>query len=144
MPNCRHCGSRITKFDKDMCPVCGGKLPLDGVSSDTIEVTSEISLSNEGFKTKKKLTFVLLSCLIGWTGASFYYLKQYKAGIIWLIINVALLAGGFVGLYFTPGINLALAILIPLLIVYTANIAYGLIINFKSVSLKDRDGNYLR
>ena len=44
MPKCRNCGTRLTKFDIDICPVCGTKDPLKGVSSDTLEVTSEISL----------------------------------------------------------------------------------------------------
>ena len=39
MPNCRNCGARITKFDKDICPVCGTKNPLQGVGSETMEVT---------------------------------------------------------------------------------------------------------
>ena len=26
MPYCRNCGARITKFEKDICPVCGQKV----------------------------------------------------------------------------------------------------------------------
>ena len=32
MPYCKNCGARITKFEKDICPVCGQKKPLEGAS----------------------------------------------------------------------------------------------------------------
>ena len=145
MPVCRHCGSRISKLDKDRCPVCGEINPLEGVNSDTIEVTSvlDISSSDElAFKPKTKKMFLLLSCLIGWVGAQFFYLKYKRAGLIWLAINLAILAGGFCAFFF--GVHsLLLAILIPLLVLYAANIAFGLVI-FKKPSFKDGDGNLLR
>ena len=145
MPVCRHCGSRISKLDKDRCPVCGEINPLEGVNSDTIEVTSvlDISSSDElAFKPKTKKMFLLLSCLIGWVGAQFFYLKYKRAGLIWLAINLVILAGGFCAFFF--GVHsLLLAILIPLLVLYAANIAFGLVI-FKKPSFKDGDGNLLR
>ena len=145
MPVCRHCGSRISKLDKDRCPVCGEINPLEGVNSDTIEVTSvlDISSSDElAFKPKTKKTFLLLSCLIGWLGLQFFYLKYRRAGLIWLAINLVILAGGFCAFFFGVH-NLLLAILIPLLVLYAANIAFGLVI-FKKPSFKDGDGNLLR
>ena len=145
MPVCRHCGSRISKLDKDRCPVCGEINPLEGVNSDTIEVTSvlDISSSDElAFKPKTKKMFLLLSCLIGWVGAQFFYLKYKRAGLIWLAINLVILAGGFCAFFFGVH-NLLLAILIPLLVLYAANIAFGLVI-FKKPSFKDGDGNLLR
>ena len=75
MPICRHCGSRISKLDKDRCPICGEINPLEGVNSDTIEVTSDIDLSNPAFsdyKPKKRKVFLLLSCLIGYKGTAFF------------------------------------------------------------------------
>ena len=145
MPVCRHCGSRISKLDKDRCPVCGEINPLEGVNSDTIEVTSvlDISSSDElAFKPKTKKMFLLLSCLIGWVGAQFFYLKYKRAGLIWLAINLVILGGGFCAFFFGVH-NLLLAILIPLLVLYAANIAFGLVI-FKKPSFKDGDGNLLR
>ena len=145
MPVCRHCGSRISKLDKDRCPVCGEINPLEGVNSDTIEVTSvlDISSSDElAFKPKTKKMFLLLSCLIGWVGAQFFYLKYKRAGLIWLAINLVILAGGFCAFFFGVH-NLLLAILIPLLVLYAANIVFGLVI-YKKPSFKDGDGNLLR
>ena len=145
MPVCRHCGSRISKLDKDRCPVCGEINPLEGVNSDTVEVTSVLDISSSeelAFKPKTKKTFLLLSCLIGWLGLQFFYLKYRRAGLIWLAINLAILAGGFCAFFF--GVHsLLLAILIPLLVLYAANIAFGLVI-FKKPSFKDGDGNLLR
>lgn len=145
MPVCRHCGSRISKLDKDRCPVCGELNPLEGVNSDTIEVTSVIDIPSEGymsFKPKKKKTFLLLSCLIGWLGVQFFYLKYKRAGLIWLLANLAIIAGGFCAFFFGVH-NLLLAILIPLLVVYAANIAFGLVI-FTKPTFKDADSNLLR
>ena len=145
MPVCRHCGSRISKLDKDRCPVCGELNPLEGVNSDTVEVTSvlDISSSDElAFKPKTKKTFLLLSCLIGWLGAQFFYLKYQRAGLIWLAVNLVILAGGFCAFFFGVK-SLLLALLIPLLVVYAANVAFGLVL-FKKPSFKDGDGNLLR
>ena len=145
MPICRHCGSRIEKFNKDRCPICGEINPLEGSSSDTVEVTGVIDISPNDyadFKPKTRKTFLLLSCLIGWLGAQFFYLKYKRAGFIWLAISLAILGGGFCAFFF--GVHsLLLAILIPLLVVYTANIAFGLVI-FKKPSFKDADSNLLR
>ena len=145
MPVCRHCGSRISKLDKDRCPVCGELNPLEGVNSDTVEVTGVIDISPDDFsdyKPKTKKTFLLLSCLIGWTGAQFFYLKYLRAGLIWLAVNLLILAGGFCGFYFGAH-NLLLAILIPLLVVYAANASFGVVI-FKKPSFKDANNNLLR
>ncbi len=146
MPVCRHCGSRISKLDKDRCPVCGELNPLEGVNSDTVEVTGVINISSSDdfsdFKPKTKKAFLLLSCLIGWLGVHFFYLKYKRAGFIWLAINLVILASGFCAFFF--GVHsLLLAILVPALIVYAANISFGLVM-FKKPSFKDGDGNLLR
>ena len=145
MPVCRHCGSRISKLDKDRCPVCGEINPLEGVNSDTVEITGQIDISSNDyrdFKPKKRLTFLLLSCFIGWTGIQFFYLKYLRAGFIWLACNLVLLAGGFSAFFFGVK-NLPLAIAVPLTIVYIANIIFGVII-FKKPSFKDGNENLLR
>ena len=145
MPVCRHCGSRISKFDKDRCPVCGEINPLEGVSSDTIEITSRIDITPKDyndFKPKKRSTFLLLACLIGWTGAEFFYLKYKRAGIIWLVINLLVLVGGFLGL-FLGAKSLLLGLLIPFGVVYLLSIIMGLAIYFNP-SFKDANENLLK
>ena len=84
MPACRNCGARLTKFDKDVCPVCGTKNPLEGVTSDTVEMTSFINMEqNKDFRVKKKSTMLFYSFVAGFTGLPFFYLHAIKKGIIY-------------------------------------------------------------
>ena len=145
MPNCRNCGARISKFDADICPVCGTKDPLKGVSSETVEITSQIDLNNfvEGQKIvcrRKKLLILFIAC--GFTGIPFFYLKNKKLGIIWLLLNLVLLGGLFV-LFFLPiALHIALAIILPIIIIYAINSIVGVIYNFIP-DLKDGEGEFV-
>lgn len=145
MPNCKNCGARISKFDADMCPVCGTKKPLEGINSETIEITSQIDLNNfaEGQKVvrrRKKLLFLFL--VIGFVGAPFFYLKKKKAAILWLILNLILLGGLFALFFFAFKLHIAIAILIPVLVVYFINGVMGAIYHFLP-DLKDGDGEFV-
>ena len=74
MPKCKNCGSRLTKFDKDVCPVCGTKNPLDGVTSDTVEMTSFINMEqNRDFRVKKKSTMLFYSFVAGFTVFTIFF-----------------------------------------------------------------------
>ena len=145
MPNCRNCGARITKFDKDICPVCGTKNPLQGVGSDTMEVTSQIDLNNfvEGQKVvcrRKKLLLFFLA--FGFTGAPFFYLKKKKMGIFWLLMNLVILAGVFALFFFLIKTHLVVAILVPVFLVYAISGVTGAIYNFLP-DLKDGEGEFV-
>ena len=35
MPKCKECGETITKFDKEICPYCGCKDPIDKDREET-------------------------------------------------------------------------------------------------------------
>ena len=145
MPVCRHCGSRITKFDKDRCPICGELNPLEGVNSDTVEITSEVDLSSadfSAFKPRKKLTTLLLSCLIGWLGSTFFYLGYKKVGFFWLLGNLVVIGGAFAAFYFGLK-SLLFGILVPSVAAYLVNIIVGLYL-YKNPTLKDSDGNLLK
>ena len=145
MPSCRNCGARLSKFDKDICPVCGIKNPLEGVSSETVEITSQVDLS--GFKAGQKVmrhrkTMLLLSCLIGFTGLMFFYLKNKKVGIIWLIANLCVIAGITAILFALAHLHIAISILVGFAVSYLANIIIGLIYFFKP-DLKDAEGEFV-
>ena len=145
MPVCRHCGARISKFDADRCPVCGELKPLEGVVSDTVEITTEIDLTEElkkEYNPKTKKMFFLLSALIGWLGIQFHYLRYYKFGLIWMAINLVILGGGFSAFYFGLH-NLLLGLLLPILLVYACNIALGVAV-LKKTSIKDARGVLLK
>ena len=145
MPICRNCKSRISKLDKDRCPICGEINPLDGVTSDTIEVTSDIDLSNEAFsdyKPKRRKTFLILSLVIGWTSAQFFYLKFFKLAFIALAINLAMAAAFFFPFFF--GLHdVVLSIVAPICVLYGANIALGIYF-YRRPTLKDAEGNLLK
>ena len=146
MPKCKYCGSRITKFDKDICPVCGERDPLEGVSSETIEITPNLDLSEaelKEFKPTTKLRAFLLFCFLGWSGAPLFYLNYYNQALLWLFMNLAFIGG--IGSIFTfaVGFGLPWGYLLALLIVYVINIFAGLYTFFKH-NLKDGRGEFLR
>ena len=145
MPNCKNCGARISKFDADICPVCGTPKPLQGVSSETIEITSQIDLNNfkEGQNiVRRRKTLLLLFILVGFIGIPFFYLKKKKMALLWLIINLVVLGGLFALFFFALKFHVALAIIIPLLVVYIANAMTGVIYNFIP-DLKDGEGEFV-
>lgn len=145
MPNCKNCGARISKFDADICPVCGTIKPLEGVSSETVEITSQIDLNN--FKDGQKVVcrrqkLLLFFIAFGFTGLPFYYLKRKKFAVLWLIINLALLAASFSLIFFVIKLHIALAIILPILLVYIINSVIGLIYNYLP-DLKDGEGEFV-
>lgn len=145
MPNCRNCGARISKFDKDICPVCGTKNPLDGVSSETVEITSQIDLNNfvEGQKVvcrRKKMLILFLAC--GFTAVPFFYLKKKKFAIFWLVLNLLILGGLFTFLFMLPNVHIAVAIIVPFITTYVLNGVMGAIYYFLP-DLKDGEGEFV-
>ena len=144
MPNCKNCGARISKFDKDICPVCGTKNPLQGVSSETVEITSQIDLHNfvEGQKVvcrRKKMLILFLAC--GFSAAQFFYLKRKKFAILWLIINLVIMAAVYflISMFRSP---LAVCIIVAVLSTYILNSIMGAIYYFLP-DLKDGEGEFV-
>ena len=145
MPNCRNCGARLSKFDSDICPVCGTSKPLEGVSSETIEITSQVDLS--GFKAGQKIVrrrkiMLILSLLIGWTGAMFFYLKNKRNALLWLLINLGGIAGVSVLMFTAVKLNIGLSLLIGFGFAYLCNIILGLCF-FVKKDLKDGEGEFV-
>ena len=145
MPKCKNCGTRLTKFDNDICPVCGTKNPLEGVRNETVEITTEINLNKEQadmYHPKKKKTFFLLFSLIGWSGAPFFYIKRYVEGWFLLFISLILI-GGIGTIIFTLSDLKFYGYLIVILVDYIFNICYGAILINKA-DYKDGNGEFLR
>ena len=146
MPTCRNCGARLNKLDKDICPVCGCQKPLEGVTSETVEITSQLTIDSEEFETYKpclKSTALVLSMTIGWTGAALFYLSYFDYAIIWAFINIGLLIGGVGSLlaFLTP-VGIIWGYLIMLLVCYVVNIIFGVILYLKP-NAKDGRGEFL-
>lgn len=146
MPYCRNCGARITKFEKDICPVCGTRNPLDGASSDTVEITSELNIHNK--ENKKiyaahfRLTAFLLFAFIGWTGAGYFYLNFKKMGFIWLVCNL-LVIGGLMGLFIallSP--TNWISYVAPFAVAYLVNMGISIYYLVKS-DIKDGNGEFI-
>ena len=148
MPYCRNCGARITKFEKDICPVCGTRNPLDGASSDTVEITSKLDVHAKDVKKEYKVHFRLNTFVwfifLGWTGAGYFYLNYKKLGAIWLASNLFLLLGLgalFVFVVLSPTNWLAYAAAVS--VIYLINIGVGIYFLCKK-DLKDGNGEFIR
>ena len=146
MPKCKYCGSRITRFDKEICPVCGEKNPLEGVSSETIEITSNLDLSEaelKEFKPATKFRAFLLFVFLGWTGAPLFYLNYYNQALIWLFLNLSFIGGIGSIFSFLTSLGAPWGYIVALSIAYVINIGAGLFTFFKH-NLKDGRGEFLR
>lgn len=146
MPNCKHCGARIEKFNKDMCPICGGSSPLDGVISETVEITSQFDstlLTDTDVKIKQKKIFMLLSIILGWFGAHFFYIYKIKKGLITLLFNLLLIITLFLLMNFVFKSCITLSIIIPIILTLIINCLTSLIL-IKSHNFRDGNGNIVR
>lgn len=146
MPKCRNCGARLSKFDKDVCPVCGTKNPLEGVTSETVEITSQLNIDSEEFETYKPCTkanaFALFAS-IGFTGAGLFYLNYFHLAIIWAFINIGVLIGGIGSLLaFFTNVGILWGYLIMVIASYVINIIIGIIVYLKP-NMKDGRGEFL-
>lgn len=145
MPNCRNCGTRLTKFEKDLCPICGCKNPLEGVSSETIEITSQIDGVSEklkGFHQKSRSVCFLLSIFVGFSGAAYFYQYKILKGILWFFINL-LIYGGLAAVFFFFAEIEWLSFLLPVTIVYAINIGMGFYFLYIR-DYRDGRGNFLK
>ncbi|MCD8209858.1 MAG: hypothetical protein LUC31_03480 [Coprobacillus sp.] len=142
MPYCRNCHTRISRYDKDICPVCGVERPLDGVTSETVDITSQINIGDEQYKNYKPKTrgkAFMFSATLGIFGAPMYYLGHLWAGLVHGFICLAIILGA--------GITLGLLYswIWPVIIVvfmYLVNILFGLYYLYKS-DLTDKNGEFL-
>ena len=84
MPYCKNCGARITKFEKDICPICGQKKPLEGATSDTVEITTELKIHDKDRKEQYKAHFRFDTFLL----FLFYWYFSTKIKINFIFINL--------------------------------------------------------
>ena len=145
MPKCRNCNSRIDRFSKDRCPICGVEHPFDGVNSDTIEITTNIdvdSVDQEYYRPCRKRELFLFFCLLGIFGAPYFYLKKVKEGVIQLVCNVILIGlMSFLLAYFTS-LSIGYAILVSIGSMYLLNIIFGFVV-VSQPNLKDGNGEFV-
>lgn len=145
MPICRNCKARISKFDKDICPVCGTKQPLQGVSSDTVEITAQVDIS--GLKEERKVlrnrkSMLLLFIFCGFTGSGFFYLKKKKTALVWLLSNLVFIPVLFLMFYFPFELEVVLSIVFSFVVDYIINAVVGAAL-YLFPNLKDGEGEFV-
>ncbi len=149
MPKCKYCGENITKFDKEICPFCGEKNPIDTEKEETCDVTQTLNTVNINTKEKinikehKKIVNFILCLLLGLFGADSFYLGYKKEGFIRILSTLLIYGGCFSLFYFIVFTNnLVLSLTIPLAIIYFIYIVLSIIILIKRS--KDHNGVFLR
>jgi len=142
MPICKNCKSRIDKFNKDRCPICGAEHPFEGVTSDTIEITTSLDVDSLDFKPRKKLNFLLFSIFLGFFGVNYFYAYKRKTGVILLLFNLAMigLGGGLLGKFSSLGYAVSFVIFICICLLINAGIG---IIVFLKPNVKDGHGEFI-
>lgn len=144
MPKCKNCNSRIDRFNKDRCPICGVEFPFDGMSSETIEITTNIDVDGveTDYRPCRRKELFLFFCLLGIFGAPYFYLKKMKLGVIQLIANVVLIGlMSFLLAYFTS-LDTVSSVLISIGSMYLLNIIFGVVVIMQP-NLKDGNGQFV-
>lgn len=142
MPTCRNCNSRIDKFNKDRCPICGIENPFAGVNSDTVEITTNIDTSSLEYNPRKRRTMFVYFVVGGIFGLPFFYLYKKKAGFIYGLVNILLCALAIILTALLTTLNVGLVILIYLVGFIFLNTMVGLYFVNKA-NLKDGRGDFL-
>lgn len=142
MPICKNCKSRIDKFNKDRCPICGVENPFEGVTSDTVEITSSIDVDNLNYKPRKKKTFLIFSICLGFFGVEFFYIYNKTLGFVSFLTNILVIfLGGFLlGHFSILGYLGGFGIFIATM--FLVNTIIGLYV-FKTPNLKDARGEFI-
>ena len=147
MPKCKYCHENITKFDKEICPFCGGKKPLEGVDDSTYDITQFVDIMKKSdqevkFKQRKRVNNGLLCMFLGIFGADAFYLGFKKIGFIRLIIDILIYAAISLILFFFTELSFY-SFIIPFGVLFIIYFIIG-IINLSIRGKKDINGVFLR
>lgn len=144
MPTCKNCHSRIDKFNKDRCPICGVVNPFEGVTSETVEITTSIDTEHLDieYHPRKKKTLLWLFVGLGIFGVPFFYIYKRKVGIIYALINIILLATSITLLSLFSGVHFAIIIVSMYILFTMINTGVGLYY-YNAPNIKDGHGEFL-
>ena len=146
MARCKYCGAEISRLDKDNCPFCGGRKPLEGEDDSTQDMTKslrDLHIEETNLpKHKSKIVAAILAFVLGIFGAHNYYLGKYKIGLITLGISVASIAGIGSILYFAVLHNV-LGYLIPYFVMEALMIGVGVSLLVRH-DVSDANGEFLK
>ncbi len=144
MPICKNCKKRIDRFNKDRCPICGVEKPFEGMSSDTVEITTNIDVDSVGsdYHPCNKKKILMLFCLCGLTGIPFFYIHKKVLGFIEIACSLSIIVLISLLLWHFTAIPSAVCGLIGIATVYVINIVIGLVF-YNTPNLKDGNGEFI-
>ncbi len=114
MLKCKSCHASLSRLDKDICPFCGAKKPLEGQEDVTEDITKAFDpiTCKEKIVRKKKVVAFFLTLFLGIFGVHMFYLGKKKDGLITLAASMSFIVILGLILYFTC-LNNVFAFLIP-------------------------------
>ena len=144
MAKCKYCHEVITRLDKEICPFCGGKKPLEGTDTSTQDVTKVVDQLDHPveIKHKKRLIAALLAVLFGFIGANHFYLGKTKRGLIVASIYLGFIISVGSLLFFVFKWHNALAFLIPYFVVLFLSL-FSAYCYLTKHSIQDSHGQFL-
>lgn len=144
MAQCKYCHANITRIDKEVCPFCGGKRPLDGTDTSTQDVTKIIDqLENTvEIKHKKRIVAAILAALFGFLGAQHFYLGKHKKGLITALICLCFIGGVGLILFFAVKWHNAFAFLIPYFVTEIYSL-FSAFVYLTKHNIQDSHGEFL-
>lgn len=145
MPRCKNCHQMLSSLDKDICPFCGTLKPLQGVSTETQDITKAIDPIQKDYveiKYKSRRIAACLCAFLGVFGAHQFYLGRIKMGIIYFAVSLCMIGGAGSTLFFTNLIPNAFAFLLPYFVILALDIVLAFIYLFDR-NIKDSHGEKL-
>ena len=146
MPKCKICHSQISRLDKEVCPFCGARKPLEGQDDTTEDITKAFDAIKESvppLKYKKKIIASLLAFFLGVFGAHMFYLGKKKNGFIILACTLVFISTVGCFLFFTGFLRNVFAFLIPYFVIELLMIISAIMILVRN-DIKDGRGEYLQ
>jgi TM2 domain-containing membrane protein YozV len=107
-------------MDKEICPYCGQRRPLEGVSMETLDVTkafgNALAPDIELVRLKSKKKAAVLCATLGMFGVHSFYIRKLKQGLIFIALSILLIGGIGSLLFFTILPGSVWAYLIPVFV----------------------------
>ena len=147
MPKCRVCGSHLTRYQKEVCPICGERNPFaesDHYTADLTQVVQSVKKEElpSTYNPYSKRLFTILAATCGFFGIHLFYIKRNIHAAIWLTACVILSVGSGLLSFFLMDKNW-LGFLIGFGSIYLVNIIFGIVTIF-SRDIKDGNGEFLK
>lgn len=145
MPKCRYCHESISRLDKEICPFCGGKKPLEGIDDSTIDITkvfNPVELKENKLKPRSKKVAGILAMFLGVFGIDEIYISRPKRALIAIAITL-LIIGGLGTILFCFALKNVFGFLIPYFVIEIYYIFKGIYM-LTSPTLKDGRGEFLK